>query len=65
MMTNSYKQQRYERLSEVLDEYIACSGDECGMDFFIRDVKKALLDMRCYHEKVTDDCVLLADLLGG
>jgi len=42
-MLDSYKQQRYERLAETLDEYIGCSGDECGMDFFIRDVKKSTL----------------------
>ena len=59
----TFEQQRYERLMESVDEYLGGTGNEMGIDFFIRDLKKICLDISSYHRKVLDDCVTFSDYL--
>ena len=61
--TKTYEEQRYERLSETIDEYFGGTGAEMGLEAFIRDVKKACLDFTAYHRPILDDLTTLSDML--
>jgi hypothetical protein len=61
--TKTYEDERYERLSETLDEYFGGTGAEMGLEAFIRDVKKACLDFAAHHRPILDDLTTLSDML--
>lgn len=61
--TTNYENQRYERLSETLDEYFGGTGAEMGLEAFIRDVKKVCLDFTAYRRPILDDLTTLSDML--
>ena len=62
-VTKSYKDQRYDRLLESIDEYLGCEGEECGLSFLLRDLKKACIDLRQYHSDRLDDYNVFIDLI--
>jgi len=59
----TWQQARYERLLETIDEYIGGTGDDMGIEPFIRDLKKACIDVSAYHREVLDNCTTFADYL--
>lgn len=62
-VTKNYEEQRYERLSETIDEYFGGTGPDMGLEAFIRDVKKACLDFAAHHRPILDDLTTLSDML--
>ena len=55
-MTNpSYETQRYERLKESIDEYLGEQGDDRGVGPFLRDLRKACIDLNFYHQECVDN----------
>lgn len=61
--TKNYEEQRFDRLAECVDEYLGGTGNEMGLDFLVRDLKKACLNLSAYHRKVLDDCIVFSDHL--
>lgn len=61
--TTKYEDQRYERLSETIDEYFGGTGADMGLEIFIRDVKRACLDFTAHHRPILDDLTTLSDML--
>ena len=59
--TKSYNDQRYDRLVEIVDEYLGCEGE--GLNFLLRDLKKACIDLKQYHSDRLDDYNTFIDLI--
>lgn len=59
----NYEQQRYERLTECIDEYLGGTGSEMGAASFLRDLKKILIDIQSHHYGIADECTSIAELL--
>lgn len=59
----SYNDQRYERLLETVDEYLGCEAPDCGLSFFLKDLKKACVDLKQYHADRLDDYNSFIDLI--
>lgn len=59
----TYKQQRYDRLRESIDEYLGCEGEECGLSFLLRDLKKACIELKQYHSDRLNDYNSFIDLI--
>jgi len=62
-VTKSYNDQRYDRLVESIDEYLGCEGEECGLSFLLRDLRKACIDLKQYHSDRLDDYNTFIDLI--
>ena len=61
-MTNpDYGTQRYERLKESIDEYLGEQGDDRGVGPFLRDLRKACIDLNFYHQECVDNFTTVQD----
>lgn len=62
-VNKTYEQQRYERLTGCIDEYLGGTGDEMGAASFLCDLKKILIDIQSHHLSIADECISVSDLL--
>jgi hypothetical protein len=46
---------RYERLKETLDEYLGEDGTDSGSGPFLRDLQKACIELKYFHETCLDN----------
>jgi hypothetical protein len=61
-MTNpDYGAQRYERLKESIDEYLGEQGNDRGVGPFLRDLRKACIDLNHYHQECVDNFTTVQD----
>ena len=56
-----YQDQRYERLKESIDEYLGEEGDDRGVGPFLRDLRKACIDLNHYHQECVDNFTTVQD----
>ena len=56
-----YQDQRYERLKESIDEYLGEQGDDRGVGPFLRDLRKACIDLNHYHQECVDNFTTVQD----
>ncbi len=56
-----YESQRYERLKESIDEYLGEQGTDRGAGPFFRDLQKACIDLRFYHQECVDNFTTVQD----
>ena len=61
--TKSYNDQRYDRLVEIVDEYLGYEGEGQGLSSLLRDLKKACIDLKQYHSDRLDDYNTFIDLI--
>lgn len=58
---DQYNEQRYERLEEILDEYLGCSGKDVGAGALFRDIQKACIELKHYHQECLDGFTIVED----
>jgi hypothetical protein len=51
----SYDQQRYERLTECLDEYLCSNGPNDGQEALLKDLHRALISLEEWPKKQLKD----------
>jgi len=59
--SKSYHVQRYERLMESVDEYLGEQGPDTGAGPFLRDLQKACIDLKYYHQDCVDNFTTVQD----
>lgn len=59
--SKSYEVQRYERLMESIDEYLGEQGEDRGVGPFLRDIRKACIDLNHYHQECVDNFTIVQD----
>lgn len=59
--TQRYETQRYERLKESIDEYLGEQGPDRGAGPFLRDLRKACIDLNYYHQECVDNFTTVHD----
>ena len=59
--TKSYQVQRYERLMESIDEYLGEQGPDTGAGPLLRDLQKACIDLKYYHQECVDNFTIVHD----
>ncbi len=60
-MNPNYESQRYERLKESIDEYLGEQGPDRGTGSFLRDLRKACIDLSFYHQECVDNFTTVQD----
>jgi len=53
--------QRYERLLELINEYLGEQGSDRGTGSFLRDLQKACIDLSFYHQECVDNFTTIRD----
>lgn len=56
-----YLDQRYERLKESLDEYLGEEGADRGAGPLFRDIQKACIELKHYHQECVDNFTTVQD----
>ena len=51
----NYSERRYENLKEILDEYLGSDGEECTAGDLLRDIHRACLELKVFHQKCLND----------
>ena len=57
----NYETQRYEHLKESIDEYLGEEGPDRGSGPFLRDLQKACIDLKSYHQECVDNFTTVLD----
>jgi len=60
-MAKSYEDLRYLRLVESIDEYLGEEGSDRGAGPFLRDLQKACIDLKFYHQECVDNFTTVHD----
>jgi hypothetical protein len=68
LLTNSsaassltYEQRRYMNLMECLDEYLGQEGADTGSGPLLRDIQKACIELKYYHQECVDNFITVGD----
>lgn len=59
--SKTYEDRRYERLMESIDEYLGDQGPDCGTGPLFRDIQKACIDLKSYHQECVDSFTTVQD----
>ena len=59
--SKNYEELRYYRLLESIDEYLGEQGADSGAGPFLRDLQKACIDLKFYHQECVDSFTTIHD----
>lgn len=57
----TYEQRRYMNLMECLDEYLGQQGADMGAGPLLRDIHKACIELKSYHQECLDSFITVGD----